>query len=457
VSPLFQYDLQLLKYVNLKLASPLLTKVMLTVTDKHNWYPFIVVAVVLLLFAGRKLPHRGNWFTRVNPRVFVFGLILCIALTDQAGTLLKHNVYRIRPNRDEEVATQLDCHLHTGGRRSFPSNHAANSAGLAVFTSLVYPPAAVPALLFSFVVGFSRVYLAVHYPSDVIAGWMIGALSGFAVWLVLRKKLGRTGITGFANMFRFHQHQVTGNPGEPWTAESWLSLDGYRVNGFLLPGSEKLVVFAHGLGGSMLSRVELAEKLRDKNGASFLLVPLRGTDAHPVKLATGGVNEVHDILGALKFAVDSGYRKENIAVYGSSMGGSAALKSCSLAGELFPAGIVVHGAYSSFFASAVRRTGRAGELLLKLLMPGWAVRNLAEFRPVFWLSYLDRRCGVEYIYGDEDRISPPEEGELMADATRSESCRVAVIEGCGHPTGRNASEAALLAVLNQSLNRIWNR
>jgi pimeloyl-ACP methyl ester carboxylesterase len=90
-------------------------------------------------------------------------------------------------------------------------------------------------------------------------------------------------------------------------------------------------------------------------------------------------------------------------------------------------------------------------------MPGWAVRNLAEFRPVFWLSFLDRRCGVEYIYGDGDRISPPEEGELMADATRSESCRVVVIEGCGHPTGRNASEAALLVVLSQSLNRIWNR
>jgi len=454
---LFQYDLQLLKFVNLKLASPLLTKVMLVFTDKHNWYPFIVVAVVLLLFAGRKLPHRGNWFTRVNPRVFVLGLILCIALTDQAGTLLKHNVQRIRPNRDEAVAAQLDCRMLTGGRRSFPSNHAANSAGLAVFTSLVYPPVAIPAVLFTFVVGFSRVYLAVHYPSDVIAGWLIGAVSGLLVWLVLRKKVGRLGITGYANLFRFRQYQVKGNPGEPWIAKSWLSLDGYQVNGFLLPGSEKLVVFAHGLGGSMLSRVELAEKLRDTNGASFLLVPLRGADDHLAKLATGGVNEVHDILGALQFAVDSGYRTENTAVYGSSMGGSAAVKSCSLAGELIPAGIVVHGAYSSFFASAVRRTGKAGELLLKLLMPGWAVRNLEKFRPVFWLSYLDRRCGVEYIYGDEDRISPPEEGKLMADATRSEICRVAVIEGCGHPTGRNASEAALLVVLNQSLNRIWNR
>jgi pimeloyl-ACP methyl ester carboxylesterase len=290
-----------------------------------------------------------------------------------------------------------------------------------------------------------------------MAGWLIGAVSGFLVWLVLRKRLGRLGITGYANMFRFRQHQVSGSPGEPWKAKSWLSLDGYRVNGFLLPGSEKLVVFAHGLGGSMLSRVELAEKLRDMNGASFLLIPMRGADGHPVKLATGGVNEVHDILGALKFAVNSGYRAQNIAVYGSSMGGSAAVKACSLAGELIPAGVVVHGAYSSFFASARRRTGKAGELLLKLFMPGWAVRNLAKFMPVFWLAYLDVRCRVEYIYGDGDKISPPEEGELMAGETSSEACRVTVIEGYGHPTGRNASEAGVVVVLNQSLNRIWNR
>jgi undecaprenyl-diphosphatase len=456
VSVFFQSDFQLLKFINLELASPLLTGVMLAVTDKHNWYPFIAVAVVLLLVAGRKLPHKGNWFTRVNPRVFVLGLVFCIVLTDQAGTFLKHSVHRTRPNRDEAVAAQLDCRMRTGGRRSFPSNHAANTAGLAVFSSLVYPPVAVPALLFAFVVGFSRVYLAVHYPSDVVAGWLIGAFSGYMVWLVLRKKLGMTGITGFANMFRFKQHQVTGEPGRNWVRKNWESLDGYSVEGYLLEGSEKLVVFIHGLGGSMLSRVELGEKLKELNGSSFLLVPLRGNDGHPAESATGGVSEVHDILGALRFAVNSGYRTESIAVYGSSMGGAAALKACSIAGELVPAGIVVHGAYSSYFLAARRRTGRAGALLLKLLMPYWAVKNMKSFKPVFWLQYLDNSCSVEYIYGDADRISPPEEGEYMADATCSKVC-VTVLEGSGHPTGENASETVFLCALNQSLNRIWNR
>ncbi len=453
----FQLDLQLLKFINLQLASPVLTRIMLLITDKHNWYPFIAVAVILLLLAGRKLPHPGNNFVRINPRVFIFGLILCIALTDQAGTFLKHNVKRTRPNRDEAIAAQLDCRLSTGGRRSFPSNHAANSAGLAVFSSLVYPPIGIPAILFSLLVGFSRVYLGVHYPSDVFAGWLIGSLSGFLVWLLLRKRLMRLGITGFANMFRFHQHQVKGTPGVNWAEKAWLSLDGYNVKGYLLEGSEKLIIFAHGLGGSFLSRAELGEKLRDLNGSSFLLVPMRGTDGHPCRLATGGTDEVHDILGALKFAVDKGYKYENIAVYGTSMGGSSAIKACSLAGELLPAGIVVHGSYSSFFLAAGRRTGRAGVALLKFLMPGWAVRSLERFRPVFWLSSLNRGCRLEYIYGSGDGVSPPKEGELMAEHTDSSVCFVTVLAGQGHPTGRNASESDLVTALNNSLNRIWKR
>lgn len=452
-----QYDLQLLKFINLRLADPILTRIMLVITDKHNWYPFIAVAVVFLLFAGRKLPHPGNSFVRINPRVFIFGLILCIALTDQVGTFFKHNVHRTRPNRDELVSTQLDCRLQTGGRRSFPSNHAANSAGLAVFTALVYPPLAVPALVFSFLVGFSRVYLAVHYPSDVTAGWLIGSIAGLLVWRILKKRLRRPGISGFANMFRFRQYQAEGSPGKQWAEKRWKSLDGFEVKGYLLEGSQKLVVFAHGLGGSFLSRVELGEKLKELSGTSFLILPMRGSDNHPCRLTTGGTDEVHDILGALKFAVSCGYQCENIIVYGTSMGGSSAVKACSLAGELLPAGIVVHGSYSSFFLAARHRTGTVGRAVLKLFMPGWAVRSLERFKPVFWLDCLNRGCGVEYIYGDGDRVSPPEEGEFMAEHTGSYLCSVTVLEGQGHPTGRNASENDLLFALNDSVNRIWKR
>jgi len=455
MSELLQWDIKLLEFVNLKLASPLVTQFMLFITDKHNWYPFIAFTVVLLLVQGRRLPHPGNRFQRTNPRVFIFGLIMCVLLADQGGSFLKHNVERIRPNRDETIAPLLECRLSTAGRRSFPSNHAANSAALAVFSSLVYPPVTVPALLFAFLVGVSRVYLAVHYPSDVLAGWLLGSASGLLVWFVLKKRLGWLGITGFSNLFRYRQHQITGSPGEKWEEKNWASLDGYLVTGYILPGSEKLVVFIHGLGGSFLSRALLGEKLRSLNGASFLLVPLRGSDGHPLGVTSGGTDEVHDILGALRFAVETGYRTENIIIYGTSMGGSAALKACSLAGCLLPAGIVVHGSFSSFFQSAENRTGKAGSLLLKFLMPGPAVRSLERFRPVNWLCCLNRGCAVEYIYADGDRVSPPGDGELMLKHTVSDICGLTILEGHSHPTGRNADGNDLVSALYNCFDRIW--
>lgn len=448
-------DIHILKFVNLDLSNRFLTDFMLFITDKHNWYPFILLAILFLLFAGRKLPHPGNWFSKVNPRVFIFGLILCIALTDQIGTFLKHNVKRIRPNRDEFISEQIDCRLSTGGRRSFPSNHSANSAGLAVFTALVYPPLAIPAALFTFLVGFSRVYLGVHYPSDVLVGWLIGTLSGLLVWRILRKKLFGLGISGFANMFRFRQNQVDVTPSKKWEKHNWLTLDGLGVDGFLLKNGRRLIVFAHGLGGAMVSRVELGELLGETFGYSFLLVPLRGTDHHPLKVTTGGPGEVHDILGALKYASTIGFSFSDIVVYGSSMGGASTIKACALAGNMLPRGIIIHGAFSSFFKSAERKTGRVGKFLLKFLMPGCAARALTEFTPIFWLDYLERSCGVEYIYGEFDRVSPPEDGELMAGKTKSSICRISVLPGLGHPTGRNALESVLVTALKESLDRIF--
>ena len=449
MSTILGIDLQLLRFINLELANPILTKLMLFITDKHNWYPFILAAVVYLLVAGRKLPHPGGFFSRINPRVYIFGLILTVAAADQAAGFLKDNVNRTRPCRDPELSLVLNCPLHAGGRRSFPSNHSANSAAVAVFTSLVYPPLAVPALVFAGLVGFSRAYLAVHYPSDVLVGWILGGLIGYGVWLLLRRRLKRPGITGFANMLRFRQHQISSGPGKPWKTIEWDTTDGHRVTGWLLKGSEKLVVFIHGMGGSAVSRAELGEKLNNIGGYSFLLVPLRGSDGHPVKLTTGGVDEVHDILGALRFARGIGYRMCETVLYGTSMGGTAALKACALAGDLIPSGLIIHGAYSSFFGSARHRTGRAGTLYLKTILPGKTAWNLRRFDPVYWLQLCNRGCRLKYIYGDRDRVAPPEEGRRLAEAASGISCGFELLNGRGHPTGKNTSDDDFSVLLHR--------
>ncbi len=446
MSGLLELDLQVLRFINLDLSAPWLTSLMMAVTDKHNWYPFILAGVVILLFAGRRLPYGEGVFSRKNPRVYILGLILSVAIADQAGGFLKDAVDRTRPNRDPEIACQLNLPITTGGRKSFPSNHSANSAAIAVFTALVYPPVLAPALFFAAVVGFSRIYLGVHYPLDVLAGWLLGAASGWAAWLVLRNRVQRPGLIGLANRFRWRQQQVNYSPGAPWKDASWLTSDGFQVTGWLLEGSEDLVIFVHGLGGSALSRTGLGEMLNSRGGCSVLLVPLRGSDGHPAKVTTGGVEEPHDILGALSFAAGRGYPMNRTVLYGTSMGGSACLKAAAVTGELLPSGIIVHGGFRDYFASAALRTGKAGAFLLNLLMPRKAAGNLRRFQPVYWLRNMNRGCTVQYIYGERDRVVPPSEGKALAEATQADHC-LEILEGRGHPTGANTADTDFALVL----------
>ena len=142
---------------------------MRALTDKQNWIPFLIAAAVILLWMGRTRPFT-TWSrmdvkpsARINPRIVLICLVLSVAIADQAAYRLKRSIDRTRPCRDPQVSEEIDVRWHVSGSRSFPSSHAANSAALATVTSLAYPPLTLPAYLLSAAVGFSRVYLGVHY------------------------------------------------------------------------------------------------------------------------------------------------------------------------------------------------------------------------------------------------------------------------------------------------------
>jgi undecaprenyl-diphosphatase len=414
------------------------------ITDARNWFPFLIVLAALLLWLGRIRPFparadlRGKKFNLLNPRVVLICIVFSVAFSDQLSYQIKHHVSRSRPCRDEVVATEIETRVHVSGNRSFPSSHAANSAALATVVGLAHPPIALLAALLSFAVGFSRIYLGVHYPLDVVTGWAIGVASGLGFWILLRKALRKGGLIGFVNRFRFRQPRPGADPGPPWRPLEFQSADGFALTGFLLEmeGSTGLAILIHGLGEDLSGLRDLGKLFYEK-GYSVLLVPLRGHDAHPSNLPTGGPGEANDVLGALSAAKDLGISMRNTIVYGSSMGGDAAILAAARSTPEPPGGVICHGAYSDFFSAAARRMGRFPAIVLKLLLPGGVVRGLCSFVPEESIRICGDRTSFVFIFGSKDRVCPPGTGvDLLGAASRG---MLITVEGFMHPselTGR---------------------
>ncbi len=141
------------------------------ITDAKIWLPFILVAWLWLLLGA-----SGKY------RPIALMLLLSIAASDQLSSgLVKKAVGRKRPCcLETDARTLVPCKRS----KSFPSSHASNTAAAAAVIWLEAGPAAgVCMAALSFAVGYSRIYIGVHYPFDVLVGWLLGM--GVA-WLVVR-------------------------------------------------------------------------------------------------------------------------------------------------------------------------------------------------------------------------------------------------------------------------------
>lgn len=419
--------------------SRFLTTAMRVLTDVDNWIPFLMAGVAILLWMGRTRPNTsegGRWkraFAKRNPRVVVLCLILAAAASDQTSYHIKRWTGRSRPCFDETMADLVVYRGEVHGNRSFPSAHAANSTALATVTSLAYPPLAPFAVLIAFLVGFSRVYLGVHFPLDVLTGWGIGVAAGLLIWTIFRGMASRQGIIGFTNRFRYRQPTTGRTPGRPWEPVDLHSLDGYLMRGYLRGGSGRLAVVVHGLHEDIDAMTRPGNILAEM-GLSVLLVPLRGHDGHPVPVTSGGPAEAYDIAGALLHAeLVLGYERNRTVIYGSSMGAAASIKVAGLL-DRGVAGIIAHGSYADFFSSAEGRLGKAGTFLLKLFLPPGVRNGLGTFRPEDYVGPW-QNTRFAYITGELDRICPPETSEELA---RKTGGMVITLRGQGHPVWKHS-------------------
>ena len=117
-------------------------------------------------------------------------LALTVLVADQVSSgLIKHLVERLRPTHDPSLESMVHVvNGYRGGMFGFVSSHAANSFAVATLLTLIMRHRLVAFSLFTWALlqCYSRIYLGVHYPGDIMGGIIVGVLAGWLVWCLMR-------------------------------------------------------------------------------------------------------------------------------------------------------------------------------------------------------------------------------------------------------------------------------
>lgn len=176
--------------------APWADKLMWIISAKATWIPLYVLLIGLLIWRYRKpAPTSVKWLQRV-PACVVMILVIALAVGAAdfiASGILKDLVARPRPTRVAELEGVL--HIVNGyrsGQYGFASSHAANTMACALLFSLIWRNKIATCGLMLWVAAncYSRMYLGVHYPTDILGGLIVGSLVAVvAYWLLDRYHL----------------------------------------------------------------------------------------------------------------------------------------------------------------------------------------------------------------------------------------------------------------------------
>ena len=177
MSFLYSLDTALFLFLNRGFANPVFDVVMPFVTDVHHWrIPIFIIWLALIIFGKKK------------GRVTALLVVVILVLSDQlSSSVIKPWINRIRPCFVVEGVRLL---IEQSGSPSFPSSHAANMAAMAVLFSVKYRKFAALFIAIALMVSYSRIYVGVHYPSDLLGGWMVGIACASAVLMAEKQILG---------------------------------------------------------------------------------------------------------------------------------------------------------------------------------------------------------------------------------------------------------------------------
>jgi undecaprenyl-diphosphatase len=161
------------------LGAPSLDGLMVFLSGKLEWIPLYGLLLFLLF---RKYKSKGFYI--------LFFVVLLIVASDQISVQLFKNVFeRLRPCHEPSLEGLV--HLvnnKCGGKFGFVSSHATNTFALAIFMGFILKnrPIVIGLIIWAAIVSYSRVYLGVHYPLDVLGGAVLGTFIAQGIWILLK-------------------------------------------------------------------------------------------------------------------------------------------------------------------------------------------------------------------------------------------------------------------------------
>jgi undecaprenyl-diphosphatase len=176
---LIQFDQNLFFTINHGLSNSFFDWLMPALRNRFFWTPLYLF---IIIFSIRTYGKQG-W-------IMILFLGLTFGCTDFiSSSLIKPTVQRLRPCNDPEIKSDVKNLIDCGSGYSFPSSHASNHFGLAVFLivmffskwKLILPIG----LLWAASISFAQVYVGVHYPVDILAGAIFGGMIGFIMGKIL--------------------------------------------------------------------------------------------------------------------------------------------------------------------------------------------------------------------------------------------------------------------------------
>ncbi len=179
-----QLDTEAFLWLN-SLHTDNIDNIMLWITGRNSWFPMYVFIIGIIV-----------WKQKRKSIVIILTIILSVTISDQiCSSVLKPLIHRFRPCHEPSIQHLVHLVGNCGGQFGFCSSHSANTFALITCLILLFGKQFIEIkylYVWAIIVSYSRVYVGVHYPLDVLAGAGIGVLVSLFCYKIYHYYLSKT-------------------------------------------------------------------------------------------------------------------------------------------------------------------------------------------------------------------------------------------------------------------------